>query len=332
MRLLAIAGAVLLGALLIFVGAFGARWLAPDGDAGGDPAPVAVSAAAPAAGETGALDMTTVGQLLNVLDARRRQQILGSAENFERFVQQETINQAVLRAAYANGADDNEQIRVLMERAGQRVLVEAYLNEVVRRNLDPSFPSDAQVREAYENNQDAFRVPKRMHLWQIFIPLGADADDAELKEAWQLADRMTADLRAGKADFASLAKAHSGHEASRLNDGYMGLIKVSDLLPPIAEAAATLEVDGISDPIATETGLHVIRRGSTVEEELVAFEKLAPQIRQQLLREAGTKLRQAALEKIVEEYPVEGPDGDLAAWREKLQKRNTTDVTGTRGG
>ncbi len=328
MRILAVVGAVLIGALLLFLGAWGARWLAPapsDGDAAVEITPTASEQRSEPG--TGKLDLATVRELLALLEPAQRGQILESPESFARFINQETLNQAVLAAAYANGADETEAIRVLMKRAGQRVLVESYLNQVVRLNLDPAFPSEAQVREAYDKNPDAFRVPQRMHLWQIYIPLAADADDAAYKAAWALADRISADLRKGKTSFAEMAKAHSAHEASRLNDGYMGLIKVAELLPPIAEAAAALKVDGVSDPIATDTGLHIIKRGATVEEEVVEFAKVREQIAVRLKREAALKVRQAALEKISAEYPVESPGDELEAWRENLLAAPATTPT-----
>ncbi|MEQ8661688.1 MAG: peptidylprolyl isomerase [Gammaproteobacteria bacterium] len=321
MRLLAIVGAVLLGALLIIVGALGARWLAPPGADAAAPVELRDAAPAPAAGGTdfsAGIDRDTIGELLAVLGAQQRAQILDSPELFERFVRQETVNQSVLAAAYANGAEANEAIRVLMQRAGQRVLAEAYLNQVVRQNLDAGFPSEEQVREAYDRNPDAFRLPRRVHLWQIYLPLPADADEATRKATWALAERLSQELRGGKASFEALAKEHSAHQASRVNDGYMGLIRFDELLPPIAEAADKLAEGGTSVPVASETGLHIIRRGKVIDEEMLAFDDVREQVRERLRREAAMKLRQAAVEKISEEYPVSMPQGDLEAWRAAL--------------
>ncbi|MEX2482027.1 MAG: peptidylprolyl isomerase [Gammaproteobacteria bacterium] len=319
MRILAVVGAVLLGALLIILGAFGARWLAP---AGGAASP-AVVGSAPGSEDAESfdarLDVQTLRELLAVIGPEQRAQILDSEDNFDRFVRQEILNQAVLAAAYANGADDNETIEVLMQRAGQRVLVEAYLNQVVQRNLDPDFPSDAQVREAYDKNPDAFRLPQRLHLWQIYIPLAADANEAVRKQTRQLADGIAADLRAGKATFEAMARKHSAHQTSRLSDGYMGLIKVDELLPAVAEAALALENGGISAPVATETGLHILKRGAVVESDMLEFEVVAGEIRERLRNEAVAKVRQAALEKIEAEYPVDGPTQDPDSLREALR-------------
>lgn len=324
MRLLAITGAVLLGALLILAGALGARWLAP---------PVEEGAARVELRERGTpgdgpdfnaeIDFQALRELLAVVGPQQRARILESPESFAEFVHQETLNQSVLAAAYANGADRHETIEVLMERAGQRVLAEAYLNQVVRSNLDPDFPSDAQVREAYDKNPDAFRVPERMHLWQIFLPMPETADAASREQTRALAQRIVADLRAGEARFEAMAKQHSAHQASRLNDGYMGLIKVNELVPAVAEAANALEEGAVSDPVASDDGLHIIKRGQAVAAEMLEFEAVAEQVRERLRREAALKIRQAAVEKIADEYPVESPEPDLEQWRERLRSADT---------
>ncbi|MCB1746446.1 MAG: peptidylprolyl isomerase [Gammaproteobacteria bacterium] len=318
MRLIPVIGAVALGALLILVGAFGARWLSPP-DADGTVELVQEPAVAPTdSGFHAHIDLAALRELMAVLPAQQRAQILDDADNFSKFVEQETVNQAVLAAAYANGADRNEAIQVLMQRAGQRVLAEAYLNQVVRGNLDPDFPSDAQVREAYDKNPDAFRVPRRMHIWQIFLPFADGADAAARKQTGDLARRLVGELRDGKTTFEAAAKKYSGHQQSRLNDGYMGLIRVDELLPAVADAANALKVDGISDPIETADGLHIIKRGQAIESEMLAFDAVEAQVRERLRREAALKIRQAALEKIAAEFPVDTGAGDAESWREAL--------------
>ncbi len=313
--------ALLLGALLIVAGGLGQRYLLGTAPAVPAPAPEA-KPAAPTATKDAApgLDGKLLGEVLAIVDAPRRGEILDSAEVFKRFVHQEALNQAVLKAAYANQADANPQIKTLMERAGQRVLVETYLNQVVRANLDAKFPSDAEVREAYDKNPDAFRVPERVHLWQIFIPLDARADDKAVKAAWSRANRVADELRNNKGDFGALARQYSAHEASRLNDGYMGLLKSAELLPPIAEALKKLKPGQVSEPIASETGLHVLKRGATVGAEMLDFERVREQLRQRMVQEAVAKVRQAAIDKIEKEYPIDTPAAEtLETWRQELK-------------
>ena len=329
MKNLTIPAALLLGAGLLVIGALAQRWLLTSGAV----TPAAQNSAArtvrkPAAATTvaptvAAVNSQTLGDVLSIVDAPRRNEILNSAALFQQFVQQETLNQAVLKAASANKADQNPQIKTVMERAAQRVMVESYLNQVVHVNLDPKFPSEAQVREAYDKNPDAFRTPERVHLWQIFIALDAGANDKDVKAAWARAKRVSDELRGGSGDFAALAKQYSGHEASRVNDGYMGLLKSAELLPPIAEALKKLKPGAVSEPIASESGLHILKRGATVAAEMLSFERVAEQLRARMVQEAMAKVRQAAIEKIEKEYPIEPPPADtLETWRQDLLKRS----------
>ena len=324
MKTLSIPAALLLGALLLAAGALAQRWLSTSSEltpAAPKPAAQVPKATAELASAT-AVDSQALGAVLSIVDDAHRAEIVGSADLFKQFAQQEALHQAVLKAAAANQADANAQIKTAMQRAGQRVLVEAYLNQVVRVNLDPKFPSDAQVREAYDKNADAFRTPERVHLWQIFIPLDAGASDKDAKEAWARATRVSADLRSGSGDFAALAKQYSGHEASRVNDGYMGLLKSAELLPPIADALKKLKAGTVSEPIASETGLHILKRGATVAAEMLSFERVAAQLRVRMVQEASAKVRQAAIEKIEKEYPIDKPsDAALETWRQDLLKQ-----------
>ena len=318
--MLSIVGAVMLACALVLVGAYGARWMdAQSHDSGSTSASAAQGSSASESAASPEITPKLIEELLAVIDPRKRAEILGSAENFSAFVAQESANQSVIAAAYANAANQNEAIKTLMERAGQRVLAEVYLNQVVRSNLDPDFPSDEQVRDAYEKNPDAFVVPQRLHIWQIFLPLSEEAGEAERKAAWETADRLAVQISGGKADFGTLAQQYSRHEASRLNDGYMGLLKVSELLPPIADAVEKLDENETSAPIATSTGVHIIKRGATVEGGKVEFDRVQAKIRERLKREAAIKVRRAAVEKITETYPVAPIQGDMEALRLKFE-------------
>ena len=142
--------------------------------------------------------------------------------------------------------------------------------------------------------------------------------NGERKQTGDLARRLVGELRDGKTTFEAAAKKYSGHQQSRLNDGYMGLIRVDELLPAVADAANALKVDGISDPIETADGLHIIKRGQAIESEMLAFDAVEAQVRERLRREAALKIRQAALEKIAAEFPVDTGAGDAESWREAL--------------
>jgi parvulin-like peptidyl-prolyl isomerase len=323
LRILAIIGALLMGVVLIFVGAGGAMWYAKR--AAPMPAPVAGSAPAeaprrePPRSGASEIEIETVRQLLALVQPERRNAVLDSSDAFAQFVQQERANQAVLTAAYKNAADRNDAVATLMLRASQKVLAEAYLTQVVRRNLDANFPSDEQAREFYDANKASFRLPDRVHLWQVFIPAAKEGSAQGKKNAAALAAQIAAALRKGKTDFAAAAAKYSKHVQSRVNDGYMGLLKTDDLLPEVRAAVEKLEPDEVSAPIQSDAGFHIIKRGARVAGTQLEYAEVRSRIASQLRREAASRVRQAAVRKIMETYPVKVDESAIDDWRRRLQ-------------
>jgi hypothetical protein len=279
------------------------------------------------------IDREGIRQLLAFMDEARRTAILNSDEEFSAFVEQERANQAVLVAANANQAHIDESVSALMERAAQKVLATAYLGQVVQRNLDSAFPNDVQSREYYAENVAAFYLPERMHLWQIFIPVPEGASEQVEKNAQKLASQLANDLRKGSKTFADVVIKHSKHVQSRINDGYMGLIKVSDIVPSIRAVVDKLPVGEISVPIRSDSGFHIIRKGVTVAGTQLEYETVKPRIEAQMRQEAQTRVRQAAVKKILETYPVELDMSDVNTWYQEFKTEQWPNtIISSRGG
>lgn len=333
MRILPILAAGIIAVALISIGAAGAWWYAQQGSqtslatsdsASGEPD---ATASPPTAGaksvtnRTGAsrIELDMLRQLLALVDAPRREKIVSSADVFAQFIEQERASQAVLTAAYANSADRNDAVETLMLRASQKVLAQAYLTQVVRRNLDTGFPNVEQTQAFYDANPDAFKLPNRVHLWQVFIPAGAQSSAQALKNAEALSKQVAANLQKGTTDFAAAAAKYSKHLQSRVNDGYMGLLKTDDLLPAVREAVAALKSDQISAPVKSAAGFHILKRGALVEGTQLAFSEVQGRVIEQLRREAENRVQQAALKKILETYPVTVDESAIERWRQALQ-------------
>ncbi|MBI4693305.1 MAG: peptidyl-prolyl cis-trans isomerase [Gammaproteobacteria bacterium] len=344
MNVLRLLSALLVAALLVLAGATGARWYdtnarkaAADPLAGAAagattaaaPPPVAPDPAKPVPVKS--IELEALQKLLALLDKPSRDFLLASDEKFSQFVQQEAKNQSVLAAAYANDVERNEPVRLLMQRASQKALVEAYMADIVRRNLDPKFPSDAQIQEFYDKNPEAFRIPDRVHLWQVFIPADESATKSEQAAAKALATQVAEALRKGKSDIAAQALKYSRHNESRLNGGYMGLLRRDELLPPVREAVQKADAGDIVGPVRTPAGFHVLKRGETVPGTSLGLEEARPRVVAQLKREAALKIRQAAVDKVAQTYPVSVDATALASWRKSLAQADFGQVVPAAG-
>lgn len=326
MKPLALFGAILLGATLILLGAGGALWLR------GEHVETAAEPAAGTDGQAGVPTRTSIAQqdlglLLTLIDPRQRAAILESDENFAAFVQQEAANQSVVRAAVANSAERNPVVAELMERAGLRVLAEVYLNQVVQTNLAPDFPNDAQMREFFDANPDRFKTSDRVHVWQIFLPVAENAAAADVAAIERTANDLALQLKQGKTDFAKEAARYSGHLQSRLSDGYMGLLKVDDLLPEVRNEVDGLAENVVSKPVRGATGFHIIKRGAIVQGQALKLDEVRDQIQRLMRQQAEANVRKAAVDQIIAKYPTSYEAGALTAWREGLRETNGANVS-----
>lgn len=120
-------------------------------------------------------------------------------------------------------------------------------------------PSDADLQKRYDSTRETFRSPEAARILHILIKpdpaRGADADAA----AKTRADALVAQLRGG-VDFGAIARANSADPSSAGNGGDMGWVERGTTVQPFDEAAFTIPLNQISDPIRSqEYGYHIIR-------------------------------------------------------------------------
>ncbi len=114
-------------------------------------------------------------------------------------------------------------------------------------------PDEAALQAYFAEHQDEFTVPEERRLRHILIAQQAGDEGAQLAQAQVLLTR----LRAGT-DFAELAQAHSEDPGSAEKGGDLGWMERDAFVPPFAEAAFSLAEGGLSEPVQTEFGYHLI--------------------------------------------------------------------------
>ena len=130
----------------------------------------------------------------------------------------------------------------------------------------PGDVSDADAKAYFESHKDQFGRPEKRDMHQIVFPEAAQAQ-AALQE-----------IAAG-ATFQQVAEKH-GFKPS---DTDLGLLSKSQVVDPaIADAAFSLPVDKVSEPIKGRFGTALVMVSKIEPGENVSFEQVAPQIKQTL--------------------------------------------------
>lgn len=85
------------------------------------------------------------------------------------------------------------------------------------------------------------------------------------------------------ADFAALAEEHSTDPGSAIEGGQLGFFSAGQMVPEFEEAAYTLDIDEISEPVQSDFGWHIIKVTDKRETEIDQdIEDIRENIRQEI--------------------------------------------------
>jgi parvulin-like peptidyl-prolyl isomerase len=154
--------------------------------------------------------------------------------------------------------DQNPRVKLQIRSVVQQILAAELLAQ-----LRADYRKDEQaLRRRYDASRDMYSEPKVRH---ILIRTKGSAAAArpgvrELSddEARQKAAQLLSQLKAG-ADFARLAHDHSDDIATRQNGGQIGIIHRGSMDARFENAAYTIAVGQVSEPVRTQFGYHLIR-------------------------------------------------------------------------
>lgn len=269
------------------------------------------------------LSLEYVKKILANLNVQQRQTILEDSEKFSRLLSQENTNLSVLRAAKENDLQQDQNAQFLMQRSAENVLRQAYLNILIKNKLPEDFPTNQQVEEYYNNNKERFVIAERVHVWQIFLPVSADADEILRQEKMAEANDILQQIESETMDFASAARQFSEHNASRNNGGYMGLVNIEELLPEIREPILQLPEDKVSSPLTTGAGIHLVKRGPMIDPLPVELSEVESQIKQLLIRQASQQLQLAIFQEAIKQYGENLEEIPFEEWRKSIVDTQT---------
>lgn len=118
--------------------------------------------------------------------------------------------------------------------------------------------SDSEINQYLSEQTQASNATPEIHIAQILLAVPEGASEAEVKAIEARAREIAQRARQGE-NFAQLAKTHSQAPDKGANGGEMGL-KSADRYPPLfVDAVRTLQPQGVSDPVRSGAGFHVLK-------------------------------------------------------------------------
>jgi peptidyl-prolyl cis-trans isomerase C len=175
------------------------------------------------------------------------------------------------------------------------IQTDSYLaNTLAKKISDDTHFTDLDLRAYYDGNKNEFEEAQGSHILIRFkgssVPLKPNEKDLTPEEALAKAQDIRKKLLAG-ADFATLAKAESDDAGSGAKGGDLGKFRHGQMVPLFDQAAFSLPIGEISEPVKTQFGYHIIKITARTSK---TFDEVKPQIEQSL----KPKMAKEALEQV----------------------------------
>lgn len=141
--------------------------------------------------------------------------------------------------------------------------------------------SDDELRAFYNTNIDQYKVENRAHIEHILLKT-VGKTDAEIAEIRQNAQAIVKQAKSG-AKFEDLAKKDSEDDTTKDKGGDLGWIVDGQTSPEIQQAAFSIPIGSVSDPIQTQYGVEIIKVVERETAHTKSFDEVKDSILPQVL-------------------------------------------------
>ncbi len=204
-------------------------------------------------------------------------------------ISDEEVQDAIVRlrrVGEAPNEKDPREVGIIRDQLTAMRLV----NQQIRSGL---IASDEEVLRFYQQHKDRFMLPPEVRISQILIALNPGGELLAVREK---AQQVFALLKKGER-FEELAARYSDGPEGRRGGG-LGYIRPGDMLPQIQKAIEQMAPGSVTEPLASPTGMHIIRVDDRKPPQFRPYEEVKEDIRNVVLQ---LKTEEAYLEWIKEQ-------------------------------
>ena len=148
---------------------------------------------------------------------------------------------------------------------------------------------EADLQAFYDNNQELYGAPEQRQVSHILMRLDEGADQAAVDQAREKLEQLRQRAQQGE-DFAELAKSHSEDPGSAVNGGDLGYFGKGFMDPAFEEAAFALQEGGLSEPVRSSFGLHLIKLTGIQGGSVKPFEAVKAEVEKHFRKAEGDRL------------------------------------------
>jgi len=229
------------------------------------PARLGVPAAAPTAVPPDKVVMTvgdeklTAGEFDQLVDALPEQvRAAARGPNKRQFAEQLVRIKIMSQEAHKRKLDENPTVQRQIELQKENLLANVLFQEMAANvKVD-----DATAQKYFEQHKTEYESVHARHILIRFkgsqLPVAAGKKELTEEEALAKAQEIRKKLTAGE-DFATLAKTESDDVQTGAKGGDLGTFRRGQMVPEFEQAAFSLPVGQVSEPVKSKFGYHLIK-------------------------------------------------------------------------
>ncbi len=192
----------------------------------------------------------------------------------------------IYHQAIKDGLDKDEKYVKLLNEAKKSILEQFAITKL----LEGVSVTEEEMKKFYEENKDLYMTQESVGAKHI---LTKEKEEIEQVEK-DLADGMS---------FEDAAKKYSTCP-SKERGGDLGTFNKGQMVPEFEDAAFTLELEKVSEPVKTQFGYHLIKVYAKTEPETRSFEEVKDHINQSLIMEKQRELYYENNKKLKEGHDI----------------------------
>jgi len=199
------------------------------------------------------------------------------------------LQRLVLKEALAKKWDKEPGTQKLIQNTREAAIADSYLKKLSQPPA--SFPSENELKAAYEAAKPSLTQSKSFHLAQIFV-----SEDR--------LEAVKARLKADPASFAQIAREMSEHQSSAKRDGDIGWLTEAQIQPEILARLPKLALNVISEPLKLGDGWHILKVLDVREAHTPFLEQVREPLTLRLRAEKARANMQAYVTEMLRNHPV----------------------------
>lgn len=228
----------------------------------------------------------------------KKNKVTREDNRYKRIANSYVERNALAQAIMMQGSGLTPEVLFEVKDARNNALIKSYLDDYVLRVI-----GDEAVLKYYNDNIDKYSK-KKFKAAEILVST-ADLSEQEVVAKYELAVKIAEKARKEN-DFALLVGQYSDDKNTAASGGDLGWVSSEGGARKIlVEALLALSVGGVSDPVQTERGFHVLKLLENPDIEKREFEEVKQEIEYQLKYDARTqeikRLKIIAMNKVKED-------------------------------